>query len=897
MSWIPDRYREFRALVGGVKPERDVSDELAHHLAMRVAENVARGMAPDAARAEALARLGDVGAYEREAEAIDVVAARGRRRIEVRDALGRETRLAVRGLRRSPAFALVVFATLALGIGAATAIFTLLYAVVLRPLPYPNEGRLVWIESEVSGASSGPWGVSEAGYWYYRAHTHTLDALGVLALGDAAIITRDGAEVAQAAYATASMFDVLGLRTVLGRPIQSADDLPGKPSVAVLSHRYWMREFHGDSSIIGRTIRLDDGERTVVGVLAPGQEPPRRTADLWLTLNLDPSAAPVNSHYLDAIGRLEPGVDAAAAQRDLERLTERFPEELPSAYSPGFMRQYHFAVGVRSLRAEVVGDAARGIWIVLAAAVLLLVVACANVANLFLVRLEARRREVTIRVAIGAERAHLAWHYLTESVLLCLAAGGAALLLADAALRVLVALAPSNLPRLSEVRLDWESAVCALALSLAAGVVFGSLPLVRHKLDVDTLRDGSRGLTASPARRAARSALVVMQTALALVLLAASGLMVRSLLRLHDVRPGFDPHGVIAIDAAPSAAHGHTYEQVAAFWHAFLDRVRALPNVEAAGAISSIPIAGNQTCATLFIEAHPLAPGDEPPCVARPLVAPGYFETMRIALRGRAPTWDEVEGHVAGAVVSGRLAARMWPNEQAMGQGLGACNRPPFFHVVGITGDVRTAGLDHPPTEVVYYPIVPVAGTGLWGPGGSLTLVARARKGSPTSLVPDIRRVLRDLDPEAPVAGVQTMDAVVAHSMARTTFMMLLLGVAAAMALLLSIVGMYGVLSYLVGQRRGEMGIRIALGASGRQVTRLVVGESARLVAAGVLVGLAGALATTRVMRSLLFDVSPTDPLTLGAVTALLVAMGLAAAWMPARRAARIDPVEALRAG
>lgn len=897
MSWIPDRYRDLRAMVGGVKPERDVSDELAHHLAMRVAENVARGMSPEAARAEALERLGDVRAYEREAEAIDAVAARGRRRIEIRDALGRETRLAARALRRSPGFSLVVFITLALGIGAATAIFTLLDDVVLRPLPYPNESRLVWIESAVSGASQGPWHVSEAGYFYYRAHNTTLDALGAFAVGDVPVITRDGAESPMVAIATASVFDVLGLRTVLGRGIQPADDRPGQGSVVVLSHRYWMGQFHGDSSVIGQTLRLNDQTRTIVGVLAPGEEPPRSSADLWTTLNLDPAAPPVNSHYLHVVGRLKRGVDPALAQRDLERLTERFPDDLPGAYSPGFMSKFHFAASVRSLHAAVVGDAARGIWVVLAAAALLLVIACANVANLFLVRLEARRREVTIRVAIGAEGAHLAWHYVTESLLVCLAAGCAALLLADGAIRALLALAPSTLPRLSEVHLGWPSAACALGLATLAGVAFGSLPLVRRQMDVETLRDGSRGLTASPVRRAARGALVVTQTALALVLLAASGLMLRSLIHLHDVRPGFDPHGVITLDVAPSAAHQGTYEKADAFWHTVLDRIRALPNVEAAGATSALPLGDRGSCATLYVEAHPLPPGDEPPCVSKALVTPGYFQTLRIPLRGNAPTWDEVEGHTAGVVVSGRLAARMWPNEEAMGQGLGAGSQPPFFHVVGVTGDVRVDGMDKLPAEIVYYPIVPINGNGLWGPGGALTIVARARRGSARALVPEIRRVLRDVDPEAPVADISTMDSIVAHSMARTTFMMLLLGVASVMALVLSAVGMYGVLAYLVSQRRGEMGIRLALGASGRQVTRLVVWESARLAAAGVVIGLAGALATTRVMQSLLFDVSPTDPLTLCAVTALLLGVAIAAAWMPGRRASRVDPVEALRAG
>lgn len=883
-------------MMRGVRPGRDVSDEFAHHLAMRIAENEARGMPPAEARAEAVARLGDADVYRREAWAIDERAARAGRRIEVRDALGRETRLAARALRRSPGFTVVAFITLALGIGAATAIFTLLDSVVLRPLPYPNDNRLVWIESAVSGASEGPWGVSEAGYFYYRAHNRTLDALGAFAPARVAVVTPNGAEALPAMLATASVFDVLGLRTILGRGIQPADDQPGRGTVVVLSHRYWMREFQGDSSVIGRDIRLDDGTRTVVGVLAPGEEPPRQSVDLWLTLNLDPAAPPVNSHYLRVVARLDPGVDAGAAQRDLERLTERFAEDLPAAYSPSFMDKFHFAAAVRPLRDAVVGDAARGIWIVLAAAALLLVVACANVANLFLVRLEARRREVTIRVAIGAEGAHLAWHYLTESLMLCLAAGAAGLVLADAAIHVLLAFAPSTLPRLSEVHLGWPSAVCALALALIAGLVFGCLPLVRQPMDLGTLRDGGRGLTVSPVRRGARGALVVMQTALALVLIAASGLMVRSLLRLHEVRPGFDPHGIVAIDVGLSSTHDKTYEQAAAFWHSFESRVEALPDVGAAGAVSALPLSGHGGCATLNVEAHPLAPREEPPCVMYALATPGYFQTMRIALRGRAPTWGEVEGHVAGVVVSGSLAARLWPNEEAMGQGLSAGSTPPFFHVVGATGDVRMLGMDQPPTEIVYYPIVPVKGNGLWGPGGSLTLVARVRRGSPTALVPEIRRVLRDLDPAAPVGDVRTMDAVMAHSMARTTFMMLLLGVAAAMALVLSAVGMYGVLSYVVGQRRGEMGIRLALGASGRQVTRLVVWESARLAALGIAIGLAGALAATRAMRSLLFDVSPTDPLTLGAVAALLLAIAMVAAWLPARRAGRVDPVEALRA-
>lgn len=892
--------RVFRLPVTRQRIGDEVNAELRFHIEERIEELMARGMTRLQAEREERERFGDLESYRQQMRAVDEHIAREERRMEFFDSLGREVRQAVRALARSRAFSVIALVTLALGIGATTAIFTLLDAVVLRPLPYTDAGRLVNVASSVSGATAaGSWRVSPGGYFYYRQHNHSFEDLGAYRLDEATLTGSEGAQRVPTVGVTASLVHVLRLRPALGRLLTADDDRPEAAPAMVLSHGFWLRRFGGDPHVIGRTISVDAEPTEVVGVLPAGAEIPEFKADLWRAMRLDPAAKPQNEHYLKVIGRLEGGVTVTSATADLASLTSRFPEVMPSAYSPGFMREYHFAVVATPLRDVVVGDIARTLWILFASVALVLLMACANVANLFLVRAEARRREVAIRAALGAGRAHLAWHFLAESVLLLLAAGAVGLALSYAALRTLLVLAPSSIPRLSEVHLGWSAVAFAAGISLVAGMVFGLIPLSRGDAAVATLRESGRGLSASRRQHLVRGALVVGQVALALMLLVAAGLMLQSFRNLRHVRPGFDPDGVLAVTVAVPEARYPSYETVAAFHRAFATRLGALAGVQSVGATTSLPLGNTYGvgCSLVYVEGKPVPPKQEPPCLPVPTVAPGYFQALGIPVHGNAPGWSDVEQHAAGVVVSRAFAERFWPGEDPIGKGVkGGGDAPPYYRVVGVAENVRANGLDQPPTEAVYYPMIPIPGAGMWGPQRQMTFVIKARTARPELLTVAIRRTLAELDPNVPIADVQTMESVVAKSMARTSFTMLLLGVAGGMALVLSAVGIYGVISYLVGQRRSEIGIRMALGARAGQVGGLVVIQSVRLAVIGVVLGLAAALAATRLLRSLLFEVSPTDPVTMGAVAALLIVIAATASYAPARRAAGVDPAEALRA-
>jgi predicted permease len=558
------------------------------------------------------------------------------------------------------------------------------------------------------------------------------------------------------------------------------------------------------------------------------------------------------------------------------------------------MRDYHFEVKLTQLREAVVGESARTLWMLLGAVALVLVIACANVANLFLVRIETKRREMALRTALGAGRAHLALHYLAESVLLSLVAGAVALALAWGAIHVLVTVAPTSIPRLAEVRVGWSGFIFAAAVSLGIGVVFGVIPLGSRAKGVSALNDGSRGMTASRGRHAVRGALVVTQVALAVVLLAAGGVLLRSFERLRSVRPGFDANGVIAFDVSLPFTRYRDYQSTGELYSQLQTRLATLPGVESAGAITSLPLDGGGPCGIIIGDA------DSPPgaaqCIRYAYVTPGYFETMGIALRGAQSDWSAVSGEHAGVVISGSVAKRFWPDQSALDRVLHGGDNDNFFRVTGVTGDVRIDDLREPSPEIVYYPVVPAKGTSLWTPARSITVVLKVKSSDPLSLVPAIRRTLAQIDPTIPIANPRAMPDVVARSMARLSFTMLLLGIAGVMALVLSAVGLYGVISYIVSERRGEIGLRIALGAGAREVGAMVVLQSVRLTAIGVAIGLAGAIATTRVVSSLLFEVSATDPLTLLLAGGFLVVVAALASYWPARRAARVDPIEVLRA-
>ncbi|MBX6365326.1 MAG: ABC transporter permease [Gemmatimonadetes bacterium] len=906
MAWIPDRYRELRRLVRGERPDEELAEEFAFHLEMRVEENVARGMRPEAARREAERRFGDVRAYREATLAIDHGMARKRRRMETWGTLVRQVRLAARSLARSPGFTAVAVVTLALALGATIAVFTLVERVVLRPLRYPAAERLVWIDSPVPGLNPDwRWGVSEGGYWFLLRNAGTLDELGalfptVVGVGGGGL----PAEQVAAAYVTGSLMNVLGARPVLGRPILPSDGASSAGIVA-LGYDFWARRYGRDPAIVGKTIEVSGRPARVVGVLARGFQLPDHVVDVWMPLELDSTATPVNDHHLNAIARVKPGVPLTAVQAELDRLTARFVEAMPSAYSAGFMTKSRFRTAARPLRDYVLGDSARTLWMLLGAVALVLLIACANIANLFLARAEAQRREVAVRTALGASRRQLAGRFLAETLLLALAAGALGLVLASAGLRVLLHLAPTDLPRLAEVGVGGASvaftaALCVLVAAAFAGVLYARSrgPILMH-----ALREGGRGMT--PGRHLARRALTVAQIALALVLLAGAGLLLQSFLHLRAVDPGIRPDGVLTLDVAPPWAKYQEDADRIAFYERLRERVASIPGVQAVGLAEVLPMRrdigpfNGSYCAALLVRSDEGDVGAG--CMPTMVVSPGYFRAMGIPLlagRDREPADDR--NRTGAIVLSQALARQIFPGQAPLGRLVGPFGTTPLNPVVGVAGDVRGDGLDKPVYPIVYIPFQASAeyGHSGWGTPGAMTLVVRAPAVPMARLTEEVRRAVAELDPSVAVANIAPLSDVVARSesVARRSFTLLLLGLAAGMALLLSAVGIYGVVAYLVAQRRAEIGVRMALGADVGRIGRLVVLQSARLAAAGIVIGLVGALAATRLLSSLLFDVRPTDPVTLGAATLALLGVALLASYVPARRAARVDPVQALRA-
>jgi len=900
------RPRLFRLPTSRRRLRGDIDRELHFHIEGRIEELIASGLTREQAEREVAHRFGDMAVVRHQLEEIDTRTHRRHEFGEWRSALTRDFGQAFRGLVLRPAFAAVVVLTLGLGIGATTAIYALLDAVVLRPLPYPNASRLVYIEHPVPGVeTNAKWRMSQAGYFFFRRNSKALEDIALYNQTEASLVTPDEAERVRAAAVSGNFFEVVGARPLLGRSFTDADNLPNASPVAMLGYAFWRQRFNGDARVLGTSVSLGSVPVTIVGVAPPTLDLPDYQTQVWIPLELDPNAPAVNSHYLDAIGRLRPGVTLAAAQADAARLTSRLPEEFPGAYTPGFMRESRFAVLVSPLRDRVIGAMSHTLWILLGAVAIVMLIAFANVANLFLVRAEARRRETDIRLALGADRLHLAGHYIAESMVLSLIGGMLAVGLAYGAIRFLLVLNPSSVPRLAEVSLGWQAGVVAVVLSLGAGVVLGVLPLTDLALGRDrasTLREGGRTQTASRGQLTARSALVVAQMALAVVLLAAAGLMVRSFQRLRSVQPGFDASGVLTFEVSlpysrytPYVRGPAAYLPVFRYHRDLAQQLAALPGVTSVGMTQALAMKDGDGCASVFIKGKDYSRGN-PPCVGTVVAGPGYFSTLGIPVRGRVPTWADVDDQSGAVVVSKALAERMWPGEDAIGKELKPNgNAPPWYHVVGVTGDVLTHGLDQPPSEIVYYPMVPMEGAPLWSPPTHMTVAIRTHGTDPLSLAPAARRIVTAIDREVPVANVQTMQTIVEQSTARTTFAMLLLAVAGSMALLLSAVGVYGVISYTVAQRRPEIGVRMALGAQAAQVGRMVVAQSLRVAAAGIAIGLLGAFATTRVLQSLLFGVSPTDPVTLGGVTIVLVMLGALAAYAPARRATKVDPVEVLR--
>jgi predicted permease len=897
----------------------EMEAELRFHLEGRVEDLMQReGLGRADAEAEARRRFGDLSDYRQQVRAIDDTTYSRRARMEMMDSIRREVGQALRTLWRTPAFTGIAFATLALGIGATTAIYTVLDSVVLQPLPYRNADRLVAVvhPANVPGTGESKWGMSSGGYFQFRKASRTLADLGGFRTGSYTLTGKTGdAEQVQVAEVTASVFTTLQARAALGHLITTDDDQPHAPDVVVLSYELWQRRFSGDPSVLGKTIQTSVGPRQVIGVAEPGLSLPMPGpfasradlasfgVDLWEPLRLNPAGPFYNSHQYTGIGRLKPGVTAEQAQRDLAAITRRLPETVPNAYSADFMRNFNFRVSVTPLRDAVLGPTvARSLWIMLGAVGLVLLIACANVANLFLVRLESRRRESAIRGALGAAKAQMAVHYLAESLTLSVTAGIAGVIVARWAVPAILAVAPRSLPRFSSIHFHWSAAALGIGLAVISGIVFGLVPLFRKPVDVEALRDGGRGQTGSRGQRATRDVLVVAQVALAVVLLAGAGLLLRSFERLRGVQPGLSPTGVLTFQVDLPVDRYLQETASLDFYHRLEDRISALPEVTEVGAVLQLPLRDFVGGCTAVAPAVANSSGDTPhACVATPVFLPGFFKSLGIEVKGREPTWADIGGRTQASVITKALADRLWPGENPIGKqiviGGHYKGQVGNYTITGVIPELRAAGLDQPPVEAIFSP-----GTSLQplptqnGNLLSMTVTVRTTRDDPVSLVPTVRDILSSMDRQVPLVNPISMATVEARSMSRTSFIMVLLIIASCMALLLSAVGMYGVISYVVTQQRPEIGIRMALGAQVSQVGRLVMMRSVRLALAGAVLGVLGALLTGRLMTSFLFDISPADPLVLVLVPLALIAVALAASLAPARRAAKIDPVEAMRA-
>jgi predicted permease len=806
--------------------------------------------------------------------------------------LHQDIRVALRMLGKSPGFSMVAVLALALGIGANTAIFSLVHAVVLNPLPYSQPDRLLGLWNTAPGLGIDQFDQSPGTYVNYREHAGSLEAI---ALYDATAANFTGGpepERIQTARVTASLFPVLKASPTLGRGFSPDDDRPGAQPVAVLSDGLWSRAFGADPGILGRAVQLDGVSRAVIGVMPPGFSFPSPDTGLWTPLGLDLGNPQIDDFSYRCIGRLREGVSLAEAKAEMEVILQQLPDRFPAITRP-FMESSGLAAVLRPLKQDIVGDVAKTLWILLGTVGFVLLIACANVANLFLVRAEDRQKEVAVRTALGAGRARITRLYLTEAVVLGLSGGVAGLALAGAGIQLVKAFSPENLPRIHEVGIHGEVLAFTGVISLLTGLVFGALPILRYGRStlVNALKEGGR-FSDGRERHRMRTVLVVSQVALALVLLVGSGLMMRSYLRLRNVEPGFNPSNTLTMRLSLPETEYPEAQDVARFIQELDGRTRSIPGVVSTGTTTVLPLSGRADHFGTRIEDFPV-PEDSGVPYIHPvrLISPGYFEAMGIPLlSGRSIERADQEQENKVVVVSQAFAHKYWPEQDPIGKRLSVFGGDHWYIIVGVVGSVRAKGLEQDPEQAIYAPL-----TGHDEIRRSFSLVVRTR-GRPESMADSIRREIWAIDSNLPVANIRTLDEILANATARTSFVMTLLGIAASVSLLLGFVGIYGVIAYVVSLRTREIGIRMALGARREDVSRMVMKQGMGVVLAGILLGLLGSTALTRLLQALLFEVSPLDPLTFAAVSLVMVAIGLIAIYLPARRAAAVDPAHSLRA-
>ncbi|MEE8147530.1 MAG: ABC transporter permease [Longimicrobiales bacterium] len=809
--------------------------------------------------------------------------------------LWNDLRFALRGLVRSPGFAAVAVVTLMLGIGATTAVFTLVDGVILKPLPYPDSGELVSVRHEGRGGED-QLPMSAGLYLLYADQAGSFESIA-MHRGTVVNLMGDGdPERIAGRSVTPSFFAVLGVDAVVGRALTAEDGEPDAEPVVVLGQGLWQSHFGGDPDIVGRTVDMSGVSRRVVGVMPAGFAYPDSDARLYIPFVVDPARAPLAAFGAAGIARLSETTSVQSANTELEGLLTRLPELFPEDRSTAFLAEVSLRAVVRPLKETIVGDMSRTLWILFGTVGLVLVIACANVANLLLVRAEVRQREVALRVAVGAGRLQLMRAFMSESLLLSAAGGVFGLGLAAAAVKVSTSLTPGDIPRLAEVGVDFRVLGFTVVISFAAALLFGLFPMVRYSAPdlAGQLRDGGgQGSTDGRERHLVRNGLVVAQIGLALMLLVGSGLMLRSFVALRSVDPGFDGEGVMTVSLSVPSAEIPGAAETAEFFRQLRERLEAQPGVEAVGLVSAVPLGGGgRSFSTQELEDHPRGPGERPIFANNNNASPGFFEALGIPLiEGRTFQAGDRGDQTRAAIVSESFARQWWPDASALGRRIDG--EPDWFEIVGVVGDVHFEGLEEPGEEMIYRPTVQGNAERLQV-SRQLSLVVRV-SGDPGAILPVIRREVRALNPRIPISTPRTMDEVSRRATARTSFTVAMLGVASGVALLLGMIGIYGVISYVVSQRTREIGIRMALGASAPEVRNRVVTQGLGLAGLGVAAGLVGAWLMSSVMTSLLFGVSATDPVTYASVALALSFVAGIASWLPAERAAGVDPARALR--
>jgi predicted permease len=862
------------------RAEAELDEEIRAHLELETEQNIESGMSPEEARYAALRAFGNVALSKEDSRTMW-----GLRWLMT---LWQDVRFGARTLAKNPGFTAVAVIALALGIGANSAIFSVVNTVLLRPLPYKEPGRLVMVWEKGNADEFPINSTSAANFIDWRDQNQVFE--GVSVMGRASFnLTGVGEPVrVDGRRVSANLFHILGVEPQLGRGFLPEEDAPGAGRVVILSHGLWQRRFGSDPGAVGTPLTMNGRSYTVVGVMSPQFEFPSRQDELWVPIAFGTQeAANRGNNSYEVLGRLKPGVSLEQAQSEMNVITARLKRQYPDVVKSD-------ASVVVSLHEQRVGDIKTALLVLLGAVVFVLLVACANVANLLLARAAVRRKEIALRVALGAGRLRLVRQFLTESVLLASLGGVAGLLLSFWGVNLLKAFIPENLSEAKAISVDARVLVFTLLVSLLTGLIFGLAPATQaSNLDLnEMLKEGGRDSSSGKGGNRVRGLLVVMEVAVSLVLLVGAGLLINSFLRLRNLDPGFRTDNLLTMSVVLPQQKYPDHARRAAFFSELTSRVESLPGVRSAAVTNWIPLIMQGDTFGVSVEGRPDPGPDKRPDVVTRVVSPGYFNTMGIqVLRGRQfdERLDRADSMPA-AVVSETTARRLWPGEEPLGKRLQPGDSDPkgWIEVVGVVKDVRQFDLTAEPRLQMYLPYVQFE----WFVPRQLVVKTEVE---PTSLAAAVRKTVWELDKDQPVSDVRTMEDVLSDSIARQRFSTLLLGIFAALALALAAVGIYGVMSYTVAQRTREIGIRMALGAQAGSVLRLMLRQGLKLASAGVVLGLAGALLLTRLMSSMLFGVSATDPLTLVTISLVLVGVALLACYIPARRAAKVDPLSALR--